>query len=144
MEGFTSEGAWREERYGGEWVSWEQAEPGAWLPQAFPLCKPIISLSPTASWSWFSIFESRGLTNGREAANPAAQERKALKVTSPLNAKPFGNSLFCTNAEHYDYPWCAGCTLTLSRIESAPDIKKRKVCGWMCLMASESPFHMHN
>lgn len=92
-------------------------------------------------WAGFlSLNQEVWLMVGRHAA----QERKALKVTSPLNAKPFGNNLFCTNAEHYDYPWCAACSLTLSRTEPVPDIKKRKVCGWMFLMASESPFHMHN
>lgn len=57
--------------------------------------------------SWVSIFKLKGLTNGREAANHASKERKALGVTSALNAEPFGNNLFCANVEHCDYPRCA-------------------------------------
>lgn len=78
-------------------MSWEQDEPGR------SLTTPELFSYVSQSNPFLPLPESRGLTNSREAANHAAQERKALEMTLPLNAKPFGNNLFCTNTEHYDY-----------------------------------------
>lgn len=137
---------WSTER-GGEVALWAgnrlSLEPDS--PWAFHLHKPIKSISSRASWSQFPIYESRGLTNSRQAANHAVQEREALEVTLPLNEskaiwkQPVPYKCWAL----WSSPMCS-CTVTLSRMDSAPDIKKREVCGWRFLTASESPFHVHN
>lgn len=124
----------------------KQAEPRVQLPLSILLCKPAKSPFPFACLSCFffpfkSLNQEAWLIMGRWQITLPRRGRLWGDLTTeckasrkqPVLYKRWGLWLYlmCRLNAHSDY-------------EPAPDIRNRKVCGWMFLMAAGSLRHIHN